>query len=265
MAGKLTVLVAVCIALQVASQAQSGFDLARLRDVDSLSTGAPGDRITLGVGFLREEAAHPSPETTGLGGGAIDTGYILQQIARALAFPGAKDPAILRDYRDHEPKGLARDCLTIALGATGAQDTIADLLRIASKDSLGAVRCEAIRVLAHIGLVPRKSDSPPRVRPGEVWKPVDADTDAAIEKALLAALADPRKGYRGASRHEDNTYYPNQNEAALGLRLRGYTVRHATVEGIVTGWRILDKRGALVHSANLVTPYKHQYEDGPWD
>jgi hypothetical protein len=247
------------------SLADARFDLARLTDVQG-PTGKPvGERIALGVDFLRDEIANPSPDSWGLAGGPIDTGYILQQITRALSFPSARSPATLREYRDREPKGLLRDCLTIALGATGAQDGIPDLLRIASKEPLGGVRCEAIIVIGRIGRAPSRSDSPQRIRPGEVWKPLDPKTDAAIESALLAGLADTRMCYGGVRKVEANAWYANQYEAALGLRLRGRVVKHTRDGEMVTGWRVLSKEGKLLHSVTLASPLRRQREDADWD
>ena len=197
------------------SNAQAGFDLRRLQEVSPPAKHPAAECVSMCVQWLRDEIANPSPDRWGMGGGPITSAYIQATITGALSFPGAKDPTLLRKYRDTEPRGRLRDCLTIALSMTGAMDTADDLLRI-MKEPDGALRCIAVRALGDLLIEPKPTDVPLRLRPGEEWKPLVRKSAHAVKQALLKALSDPYKAYRGARQQEDGACYPVQPVAAEG-------------------------------------------------
>ena len=257
--------VAILLAMPVRSHAQEGFDLRKLQQVIPPAKHPAKTCIEMCVGWLRDEIANPSPDRWGMAGGPIASAYIQATITGALSFPGAEEPALLRKYRDGEPKGRLRDCLTIALSLTGAMDTADDLVRIMSKESDGAIRCVTTRALGKLLIPPRPSNNPLRLRPGEEWKPLDAKQTHAVTKALLTALSDPYKTYRGVRQHDDGLCFPVQVEAARRLATAGFTVKHTIKDGKVTGWRVTDRSSKLMRSVELGTPYRSHWDEGMFD
>ncbi len=248
--------VTVLLLAQMSSLGQGGFDLRRVDAVQTPTTATAEQRIARGVAFLREELANPSPPRWGIGGGPIDSGYVQQVILGALRFPGAEAPAVLRAYRDRETDPRVKDRITIALARTGAQDTIPELVRILAKEPEGSIRYEAMIALAAFTRPPAATDVPRRVRPGETWKPLSADTRTAVASALLKSLDDPFRRFKGAVVNNDDVYYPLHEEAGRGLSRLGYTVQEVAEGDVVAGWRVFDVQGRQVRTVKLEQPFR---------
>ncbi|HZP81379.1 MAG TPA: hypothetical protein VFB21_07060 [Chthonomonadaceae bacterium] len=225
---------------------QNGFNLAKLRPIVDDHSIPPAERIARGVAYLKEELASPSPESWGLAGGPIDTGYIQEVIVGVLAFPGVEAPKALRQQRDNATDKRMKDRLTISLGLAGAQDTIPDILRIARTDPEGAVRTTALRALTELATPPSPTEVPLRYLPGQVYHPLNAKAVQAMTEGFLSSLQDTYKRYTGVNKEQATPYYPAQFYSKLGLRLLGYQV-----ETTKQGWRIFNSKGQLVREVAL--------------
>ncbi len=216
-----------------------GFDFSKLSRVSRDTTVPPAERIALGITFLQEELANPTPLRPGYVG-FFDTGYVQSQIVRAISFPGTEAPEVLRRSCDQATDPRIKDLLTVALATAGQQDTAPDLIRILRKHPLGEIRREAIWAVPDLVLPPSPTDVPQRGKPGQVWRPLDSATLQAMAEALFAALQDPFKSYKVLDK-EETVDFLVQEAAARACRFLGYTVKPSS-----TGWTVYNQRGAVV-------------------
>lgn len=200
-------------------------------------------RIAQGIAYLKKEIASPRPAEWGPGGGPIDSEYVQDVIVETLAFPGSENPEALRHYRDTAPNRLLKDLLTVSLGLTGAQDTAPNLIRIAHTNTAGSIRLEALRALTGLCLPPKTTDVPPRIKPGEIWRPLDVRTQQAVRNALVGGLQDNFSRFRNPDQQEETAYFPVQEQAAELLRHLGYGVQATPL-----GWQVLDKQGQILNN-----------------
>lgn len=237
-----------------AGVAHKGFDLAQLAPLHDSSGGTPAERIAKGIAFLQQELANPSPPRWGVGGGPIDSGYVLQAIIGSIAFPGAEDPAALRRYRDQAISVRIKRLLTISLAETGAQDTIPDLLRLVRSEPEGGVRYEAVLALSKFLRPPADTDVPKRLRPGEVWAPLNGRTVTAITDALIASLQDPFTRYRGPHDNAGTPYYPIMEQARVSIQRVGLVAEPVIQNDKLIGWNVFTAEGQLFRSVALKRP-----------
>ncbi len=106
--------------------------------------------------WLREERAHPSPTTKGIGGGDISSGYIQAQIVKSLREVG--DPLLLRSIAsDGKADTGIRDGACVALGLMGDSTQVGRLisvLRDSREPDLRATAAEALAVLGATQAIP---------------------------------------------------------------------------------------------------------------
>ncbi len=224
------------------------FDLSRMRPLTDDHKTPAEDRIATGIQCLEEELANPSEETWGMVAGPIDSGYIQGVIAGTIAFPGAEAPQFLRKKRDEAKDLRLKDLLTIALARTGAQDTIPDVARIAVKDPEGNIRTQAMVTLWNFTLTPAPTDNPLRVRPGEVWHPLNAKALKVMADTFVAGLQDTFARYMGDSKDEQYAFYPVQRVSGGGLARLGFNVQPTNF-----GYRVLDSKKKLVCEVKVKT------------
>lgn len=201
-------------------------------------------RIAKGIEYLKQELEQPTQPCWGMAGGPIDTGYVQVVIAGVIGQAAYENPEILRKFRDQETNPRVKELLTVSLAVTRARDTIPELLRIAASDKVPAIRGFALSVVDGFLRKPTETDRPipGRLRPGEVWQPLDASTVDAVKRVALAALKDPAKHFRGPSQENALAFFAVQRGAAYILRLLG-----CVVEPVPEGWHVKNKRGQLVH------------------
>jgi hypothetical protein len=137
----------------------------------------------------------------------------------------------------------------MAMGNIGLQDTLPDLLRMASDDPDGNVRQGAFTSIMYLLLPVSPEDVVKRVRPGEKWQPLSPQARDQIARVALKALADPFKRYRGPSPDSSKPTYVMQNTGAGILRLLGYRVDQIEQE-----WRVTDSRGIVIAVVSTEKP-----------
>lgn len=263
--------VAVAIALLLAPRCSAKVDTRRLGEIFDNHSVPAIDRIALGVRFLRDELADPTPDRKDATPWGSTTAGVLAGITGSIAFPGSEAPTELRSLRDNERDGRVKGFLTIALALTGAQDTLPWLLKVAIKEPDGPVRRVAYRALGKLAQEPRPTDNPKRLRSGETWRPLDANTYTAVTRALMEAIADPYMTYRGMAALSGSVLdltrrtFPTQDDAALYLKFLGFRVERVIEGGMVTGWKVRDRKGELVYSVTLRISYRPAPTGGVYD
>jgi len=136
----------------------------------------------------------------GLGGGPIDSGYVLAQATHLLGLQIA--PQLISDAQGHETDPAMRELLAVALAIARDPSQAPEVRRIAKEHRMGSIRALAIKGLRRL-----------------------ADTDSL--QTLLHALRDRYTaiaGLEGVGTAPLRKVYPVRREAVLTLRAFGKTV-----------------------------------------
>jgi hypothetical protein len=226
---KFLVLPAFLLLLALAALAGADEPVSPLRKLSLVSNDPQtpaAQRIVRGVAFLREELAAPTPRqwVTGLSVSRLDTGVMQGNLVLALGMVGMEAREALRGERDRETSPHLRKLLTLALGFSGDREAIPSLLKAARSEEQGPVRAMALLSLALFLKQPQIDWQKKRLAPGEVWRPVGAETKKDIERAFLASLNDPYEQYL-ATCVTESVEYPVRREAVSGLRALGYALK----------------------------------------
>jgi hypothetical protein len=173
--------------------------LSSLGDLGALDQRADlsgPNRVDVLVWWLAQERADPSPTTTGLGGGVIDSGYIQVQIAKMLRQVG--DLRALTNLADSEAISApgVRDGMICALGMMGDGSRIPRLLGILQTHQEGELRALAAEALGYLGAL-------------------------EATEALNAALTDEFTRQAGDLSRSRDPRYPVREAARTALRMLG--------------------------------------------
>lgn len=108
------------------------------------------ERVEVLLKWLGQERANPTPATTGLAGGTIDSGYIQAQIILTLWEQGDPQAMTAAVEAGHLAEGV-RDGAILALGMMGDASRIPRLLDILAAHPEGYYRALAARALGMLG------------------------------------------------------------------------------------------------------------------
>ncbi len=168
-------------------------DLRMVLDKNGLTSAQKTDLLLL---WLSKERRQPTPTTTGLGGGAINSGYIQAQIIKAMKEVG--NPLTLTAVISNpntDPNII--DAANLALGRMGDVTQIPKLIDILANHSEPSYRVTAAETLGSLGAV---------------------DAIPALERALHDQYMVLGGSYMGGPR-EPATAYPVRDAAEIALRV----------------------------------------------
>lgn len=118
---------------------------------DAKTTLTSLQRTEVLINWLVEEKRKPSPTSTGLGGGPIDTNYIQEQLVLSIGLYG--DPLATQWLHSNSPNSRLRGDLVVALGIMGDASQVSNLRQILISSQNPYLRRLSTRALQQLGAV----------------------------------------------------------------------------------------------------------------